>query len=371
MNKLLAAMLAATLTILNVNVSIADEVDTGVGPKGIALESSPSFDKSGVPVDMFNVVRAETAKYFAEETILSGGNTMRHERTGIDLENQTVIRSNFDLVYSYGVYDVSGGLTVRVPEYDLYQSLQIFDENHMTLAAVYPGEEVTLGPDDATYGEHVYLFMRTQRRTPDEAGTKELNERQDAVEIEAGSSKPYVSEVLYDVDSFNAVRQDLLRRAADNEAKVDLGFVTNQNDIIFPHYQIVSIGGWAGQPATEAFYMLLSSGDDASRQGKCSAFSFAAPDLQYDRNGYWSITLYGSDGWVETEAFNTNSLKAKPNADGTYTVHFNCGADTINNLEVVPNWNGLMRLYLPVTVDSAIGFREDLYKNHPIVATGQ
>jgi len=28
---------------------------------------------------------------------------MRHERTGIDLENQTVIRSNFDLIYSYRV----------------------------------------------------------------------------------------------------------------------------------------------------------------------------------------------------------------------------------------------------------------------------
>lgn len=358
-------------TALIAGVALAENVDTGVGPKGIALESSPSFAAGATPVDMFNVVRAETAKYFAEEIILSGGNVMRHERSGIDLANQTVIRSNFDLIYSYGVFDASGGLTVKVPEYDLYHSVQIFDENHITLAAVYPGEEVTLGPVDLTYGDHVYLFMRTQRRTPDATGTQELNDRQDAVEIEAGSSEPYASEVLYDVDSFNAVRQELLRRAAANDAQVDLGFVSNLDDIKFPHYQIVSIGGWAGQPPTEAFYLLLSSGDDASRQGKCSSFSFAAPDLQYDRKGYWSITLYGREGWVETGAFNTNSYKAEPNADGTYTVHFNCGADKINNLEVVENWNGLLRLYLPTTVESAIEFRKDLYANHPIVAAGQ
>jgi hypothetical protein len=348
--------------------SDSNEVDTGVGPKGVALESSPSFATGGIPADMFNVVRAETAKYFAEETILSGGNTMRHERMGIDLDNQTVIRSNFDLIYSYGVFDVSGGLTIRVPEYDLYQSVQIFDENHVTLAAVYPGEEFVLGPDDATYGEHLYLFMRTQRRTPDDAGTAELNARQDAVEIEVGSTKPYVSEDLYDPESFNALRQSLLERVAAGEAKSELGFVSDLNKIVFPHYQLVSIAGWAGQPATEAFYILLSGGDEAATQGKCSSMTFSAPDLQYERNGYWSITLYDAEGWVATDPFNTNSLRAKPNSDGTYTIHFNCSADRINNLEVVPNWNGLLRLYLPTSVESAISFRETLYRDHAITA---
>ena len=109
---------------------------------------------------MFNIVRAETAKYFAEETILSGGNTMRHERTGIDLDKQTVIRSNFDMIYSYGVYDASGGLEVTVPDYDLYHIVQIFDENHITLGVVYPGETVKVSKEELTYGDHVYLFMR-------------------------------------------------------------------------------------------------------------------------------------------------------------------------------------------------------------------
>lgn len=361
-------LLVLTLSFLVAATGFAEEVDTGVGEKGIALESSPAFEKGGEPVDMFNVVRAETAKYFAEETILSGGNTMRHERTGIDLENQTVIRSNFDMIYSYGVYDISKGLTVAIPEYDLYQSVQIFDENHITLAAVHPGQTVTLGSDDVSYGEHVYLFMRTQRRTYDQDGLKELNKRQDAVQIKNKSKNPYVSEVIYDVDSFNNVRQELLKRVAAGEAKSELGFVNSINDIVYPHYQLVSIAGWAGQPAQEAFYILLSPGDEAARKGECSSMTFTPPELHYDQNGYWSITIYDNGGWVATDTFNTNSLKAKSNQDGTYTIHLNCEESDINNIEVVENWNGLMRLYLPVTVEKAVQFREGLYKNHPIVA---
>jgi hypothetical protein len=288
--------------------SASEDVNTGVGPNGIALESSPAFAKGGVPVDMFNIVRAETAKYFAEETILSGGNIMRHERTGIDLGNQTVIRSNFDLIYSYGVYDVSGGLKVHVPDYDIYQIVQVFDENHVTLAVVYPGETVNLGPGDVTYGEHVYLFMRTQRRTPDEAGLKELNARQDAVVIDVGSNKPYVSEVVYDPESFNALRGHILTTGI-SKAVIHLGFVEDLEDIVFPHYQMVNLGGWAGLPARHAFYFVVTPGDEAAKRGECSSTTFVPPKLQYERNGYWSLTTYSELGWVVTDVFNTNSKK--------------------------------------------------------------
>lgn len=70
-SKTVGAILACTLTI-GADARAEEKVDTGVGVNGIALPSSPAFADGGVPVDMFNIVRAETAKYFAEETILSG-----------------------------------------------------------------------------------------------------------------------------------------------------------------------------------------------------------------------------------------------------------------------------------------------------------
>ena len=365
-SKIVGAILACVLAI-SVNVRADQKVDTGVGDSGVALPSSPAFADGGVPVDMFNLVRAETAKYFAEETILSGGNAMRHERTGIDLKNQTVIRSNFDLIYSYGVYDVTGGLKVHVPDYDLYQIVQIFDENHVTLAVVYPGETATLGPEDVTYGEHVYLFMRTQPRTQDEAGIAELNKRQDAVVVEAGSKKPYVSEVFYDPDSFNKLRFSVLNDAVMGKGLAELGFMENLSDIVFPHYQIASIGGWAGLPARHAYYTLVSPSDEASKRGECASTKFNPPNLQYDRNGYWSLTVYDEKGWVASDVFYANTHSATPNSDGSYTIHFNCGDDAINNLQVVPNWNGLFRSYLPDSVEDIIEFNKDFTNNHPVV----
>jgi hypothetical protein len=61
MNRLIASVIVMLLA--GGLVAQAQEKDTGVGENGIALESSPAFEKDGVPVDMFNIVRAETAKY--------------------------------------------------------------------------------------------------------------------------------------------------------------------------------------------------------------------------------------------------------------------------------------------------------------------
>lgn len=340
------------------------EQDTGVGENGIALESSPAFEKGGVPVDMFNIVRAETAKYFAEETILSGGNKMRHERTGIDLKNQTVIRSNFDMIYSYGVYDASQGIEITVPEYDLYQIVHVFDENHITLEVVYPGETVRINSEDLTYGDHLYLFMRTQRRSMDADGLKELNERQDAVVIKNASTKPYISEVKYDPDSFNKLRSYLIGPYGIKNAIIDKGFVENIEDIVFPHYQMVNLGGWAGLPARHAFYFVIVPGDESAKTGKPSSMTFNLPPLQYDKNGYWSLTVYDEQGWVVTENFNMNTMKAQANEDGSFTLNFN-NPGAINNIEVKENWNALFRCYLPESVERVIEFKKSVVSNLP------
>lgn len=347
--------------------SHADE-RTGVGANGVALESSPAFAaQNGEQVTMDNIVRAETAKYFAEETIKTGPNKFRHERNGIQLDNQTIIRSNFDLIYSYAVFDASEGLEITVPEYDFYQSVQVFDENHITLDVVYPGETKTISPDELTYGDHVYLFMRTQPPSTDKAGFEKLHERQDSVVVKAGSSEPYTSEVTYDLDTFNTLRNELISRAP-KEAIVYKGFVESLDDIEPPHYQLVSIAGWGGLPARHAHYFVIAPADDKARQGGASSLTFTPPPVQYDRSGYWSITVYNSDGWVATKPFKINSRDAKPNKDGSYTIHFNGPEGSINNLQASENWNALFRCYLPNSRDAIIEYQKDIDQNHKVLA---
>ena len=355
---------------LPVPQEIADVMDTGVGKNGVVLASNPSFiAEGGEKVTMENVVRAETAKYFAEETIISGPNKFRHERKGIQLDNQTIIRSNFDTIYSYSVFDASKGLSVTVPPYELYHSVQIFDENHVTLKVVYPGETGTIDPKQLTYGDHVYLFMRTQPPSTDEAGMKLLHERQNSVVVKAGSAKPYVSEVKYDVDSFNKLRNDLIARAP-KETVIHKGFIEDIKDIEAPYYQMTNLAGWAGLPARHAHYFVVLPGDEGAAKGQPASMTFKDPDLQYGRSGYWSLTIYDQAGWVVTDTFKISSLEAKPNSDGTYTIHFNAKDGAINNLQAPENWNALFRNYLPESKESILQFEGNIkQKSKPLSLT--
>lgn len=365
--KKIAQAVALALTLTTSTVVLA--VDTGVQADGQVTAVNPSFAESGgVKVTMDNLIRAETAKYFAAETLTTGGNKFRHERNGIDLKNQTVIRSNFDLIYSYGVFDTKNGITVTVPPYDLYQSVQIFDEDHFTIAVVYPGQTVTVKQSDLTHGRYVYLFMRTQPRSLDAKGIAEMNKRQDSVKVMfGGTPEPYKSDVKYDVDSFNKLRAEIVRRGP-KEAVIYKGFVSKGDKIITPQYQLVNIGGWGGLPAKHAFYWVVAPGDKGATNAQCSSTTIQPLPVQYDKNGYWSLTVYNAEGWVKTDKFVINSHNAKPNKDGSYTLHFNCGKDAINNFETTKNWNALMRAYLPNSVDDILKFSKDMQENHPVVS---
>jgi hypothetical protein len=349
---------------------VGEKLNYGVGERGVALESNPAFERGGVPVTMDNVVRAETAKYFSEETLKTGPNRFRHERQGIQLDAQTVIRSNFDLIYSYGVFDASAGVTVTVPDYEFLQLVQIFDENHVTLASVSPGKTAHISPDDVTHGDHIYLFMRTQPPSYDEAGMEVMRQRQDAVVVGAGSAQPYASDVKYDLDSFNTLRFGLLQRAVEETAQPYLGFIESLDDIYPDQYQMVNLAGWGGLPVRHAHYIPITSANERVLAGDPSSVTFTPPKLRYDDGGYWSMTVYDEDGWVATERFNTNSHRATPNNDGTYTLNFNpVDADAVNPLDVSQNWNGLFRCYLPVSAKGILEFDKDFITNHPIQPT--
>jgi hypothetical protein len=69
-----------------------------------------------------------------------------------------------------------------------------------------------------------------------------------------------------------------------------------------------------------------------------------------ENEAFWSITVYGSDGFMKSDNNIVNSSSARFNPDGTFTVHFgseeSCG-DVPNRLDVSEGWNFLMRVYRP------------------------
>jgi hypothetical protein len=69
------------------------------------------------------------------------------------------------MLYSQGVFDVSEGMTVTVPECTISnQSVALFDANHGQLGVVYCGESREVTDDEVSAEDkHIYAMMRTRR----------------------------------------------------------------------------------------------------------------------------------------------------------------------------------------------------------------
>lgn len=136
-------------------------------------------------VTMENYVEAETDWYFAGVQKNTAVNQWIHDAP-VSIDNQQVIRSNRDVVYSIAIVDVSKGATFTVPNSEHYQIIHLMDEQHLSHRVVSRGESQTISADDIN-GEYVYLLARTKIAGDDTA------ERQAQLKIEANAQRPYVS----------------------------------------------------------------------------------------------------------------------------------------------------------------------------------
>lgn len=292
-------------------------------------------------------VEAQTNSYFAKSIAKTPVNRWNHKRKVSSKDFQFVIRENQDILYSNAIVDVIGGATLSVPKSDQYQIIQVIDENHYTVAVIYPGESKTITPDMLSTGTHVYLNARTGLVTPDKKGVKRANRLQDQLKIEAKSNLTYVDK------DFDKKSEDKLRIEYQGHMK-DLkaweGFGAKSDKMLNDTQRLYAAAiGWGGLPAKDAFYFPFAGTGDQS----CSSLTFNAPPVDYAKNGFWSITTYGEKGWIATDNFALNNLQSKVNSDGTYTYHFNCGKDAINNIDTVNgNWTSVFRMYRPKSFDS-------------------
>jgi hypothetical protein len=78
----------------------------------------------------------------------------------------------------------------------------------------------------------------------------------------------------------------------------------------------------------------------------CYTATYTVPE----NKAFWSITMYGKDGYLKSANSNVNSSTVKLNADGTFTMYYGSKKDcrdVPNRLDVTEGWNFLMRIYRP------------------------
>ncbi len=301
-----------------------------------------------IPVTEDNYVQAETDWNWNIQQKSTPINAWLHKEP-VTMKNQTIIRSNADVVYSLALVDVSEGATFSIPEREngSLQMMQLIDENHFTRKVIFAGESATLTPDDLSSGSYVYILART--RISDDL--EETKQAQKSMVIDAKSAKPYPGKG-FKPEEVEAFRNKLIKDVTVDHLEIvgAKGFGEKPSDVDQVNYLHVAAMGWGGLPPKYAQYTALIKGQGSG--AKNQTITFPKPDLDYENGGFFSITTYNSESWIGEENFYISMDRMKDNGDGTVTVDFN--TDTPYSVNVSEGWNGTLRLYLPKDADKTL-----------------
>ena len=285
-------------------------------------------------------IRAESDRSFRNIAGLAGGvNRFFHIRAPTPLDKQTIIRMNQDTLYSAVVVDTAKGATITLPEVPKgrFMSAQVIDNDHYCPAVFYGPGPHTIQSDT----RYAVVAVRIQIFDPrDRAEVALVNGLQDRLAIAAGSAAP-LPPANWEPESL----QELTRQyGAEAKAMKNFkGLMGPRGKVDEKRRHLVAAAGWGLNPDEDATYFMYAGEHDPAK-------GYVATYQVPENGAFWSITMYGADGYMKSENAILNSSSAKLNPDGTFTVHFGskelCG-DVPNRLDVTPGWNFIFRVYKP------------------------
>jgi hypothetical protein len=290
-----------------------------------------------------NFARAESDLYFGRVVSGGGFGEFMHIRELTPMDQQLVVRSNRDTLYSAGVFDLDAGpVTISLPDGgEKFLSMQVISEDHYVPAVYYGGGEHTLTRDDIGT-RYVMVAIRTLVDPGDDADVDRVHALQDAVaarQDRLGS---------FDIPDWDPVSQKAVR-----DALVALGATLPDSKAMFGsksdtdavRHLIGSAVAWGGNPEKDAIYFNVTP----DQNDGATAYRLVVREVPVD--AFWSVTVYNKDGYFTPNtqnAYSLNNITAQRGDNGDITIGFGgCDDSTANCLPITPGWNYLVRLYRP------------------------
>jgi hypothetical protein len=294
-----------------------------------------------IKVTVLSFVRAETDMTMDRYVKKGAFGKFLHIRQPTPLDKQSIIRMNRDTLYSFGVFDLTEPLTVIKPDSgDRMMSLSSSSQDHSISQAIYDPGSFTF-TKKSIGSRYVFLGFRTQVNPADPEDIKKVNALQDKVIVTQKSIGKF--EVPnWDLESLSKVR-DAVNVLAGTMSDTS-GYFGDKNKLDPIQHLMGTAFGWGGNPKENALYLNVYPDKN---DGKVP-YVLTVKDVPV--KAFWSITVYNAKGFMEPNNRNVvsvNSSAAKPNPDGSFTIHFGGPEDAINQLPIMPGWNYLVRLYRP------------------------
>jgi hypothetical protein len=296
---------------------------------------------SGDPVTRETYTRAETDRSFFNIASQAGGvNRFFYIRKPTPLDGQTVVRMNRDTHYAAAIVDTSEGATVTVPEMPggRYFSLLLIDNDHYSPGVIYTSGKHEL-PRDTKYLAVILRIQLLKPKDPEDVAL--VNSLQDKFVIEAASADPF-PKPKWDPEQLSSLTGTYNAESAKYERYPE-GFMGPRGKADETIRHLGTAGAWGLFPNRDAIYLNYNG---HLKSDKCYTARYDVPE----HNAFWSITLYGEDGYMKSDNAILNGTNVTLNADGSFDAHFGsvelCG-NVQNRIDTTDGWNFLMRVYRP------------------------
>jgi len=283
------------------------------------------------------VIFSDYVQKISTATNSNGVGVFMHLKTGADPKDRTIMRINFDTIYSTAIVDLTQDAVLTMPETDgRYQSAWIItDEHYNPMAFVEPGTYTLT--QESVGRRYAMIAMRTQANTANPADLAIANALQEQLQLEQIDRGSYVASNSWDMEEILAMRARYqeIQKQEGITSEVMFG---KKGEVPLKEHNVGTAAGWGGFTAERAvypFYFPESTGPQTLTL------------IDVPAKAFWSITIYDTEGYPQGEVFNINSEFAVPNEDDSVTIHFGGDKNAVNYMDIFEGWNIALRIYEP------------------------
>ncbi len=283
------------------------------------------------------VIFTDYVQKISAATNSNGVGVFAHLKTGADPKDRTIMRINFDTIYSTAIVDLTQDAVLTMPETNgRYQSAWIItDEHYNPMAFVEPGT-YTLTQENVGR-RYATIVVRTQANTADPADLAIANELQEQLKLEQTDRGSYLASNNWDMEEILAMRARYqeIQKQEGITSEVMFG---KKGEVPLKEHNVGTAAGWGGFTAERAVYPFYFP-ESVEPQ------TLTLKDVP--AKAFWSVTVYDAEGYPQGDVYNINSQFAVPNEDGSVTIHFGGDKNAVNHMDIFEGWNIALRIYEP------------------------
>ncbi len=276
----------------------------------------------------------------------------------VDHTDTTVVTAQATVDYGYNWFSVSDGpAIVRVPKYDKFSSVTVFDMKHNIPAVIVspekpilikrPGQKIPKGDFHVVEMETDQGLLMTRYVVVDNLDyVMKLRKK---IVMEGGKG-----DMTRNVQRFSPETEKNAHAVMDTMISYlnpDKAFGKVSGDVSFLNLAAGVKIGQLGTPPDSVRYAIMLTDDDGQPLKGDATYRVTVPGGLTEESGYFSVTLYGTDNQLlipnKKKVYDRTTYSAEPNKDGTITLTWSPSGDGKNGIPTGKDFYGILRAYVP------------------------